>query len=96
MRNIVLGLLALSASTVVNAEEESKEHPEWFIPDPVQESPVQSEVKVTKKGIFNCTSQESRIHSIKRNIAGFGGVSNLNDGDRYKFEYTMIEEYLAG
>jgi len=121
MRNIVLGLLALSASTVVNAEEESKEHPEWFIPDPVQESPVQPksqlpegytyadeepattepqqevvEPKLTHKGVFNCVSQDSRHHSIERNIATFGGVGDLNSGDAYKYEYAGTEGFIDG
>jgi len=85
MRNIVLGLLALSASDVVCAEEATTEH---------QQETIVS--KVTKKGIFNCTSQESRNHIIERNIATFGSVSDLNSGDRYKFEYTETDDYLKG
>ena len=48
--------------------------------------------RVVMKGTYNCKSQDSRKHQIKRNIATYGGVGDLNEGERYKFEYEVTRE----
>ena len=122
MQNIVLGLLALSASAGAYAEEATTKYPDWFTPNPEQESSTQPELPplpegyryadeepattepqqevvepiLTHKGVFNCISQDSRHHSIERNIATFGGVSDLNSGDSYKYEYAGTEDFIDG